>query len=88
VGGRTRYADRDFAWWTENVEPTAKEAKENYPDPDRTIETYSESVGGGGTQEGIIARCLLQQLTTWDENYTAVSILNYFRAGFGMAPIT
>ena len=88
VGSRTRYGDRDFAWWTENVEPTAKEAKENYPDPDRTIETYSTSVGGGGTQEGVIASCLLQQKTFWDEDYTAVGILNYFRAGFGMAPIT
>lgn len=82
VGGRTRYADHDFDWWYRNAEPSATAERVSYPNPDRTIESYSENVDGGGLL-GFIEGCISQQKTSWRADYTAVSILNYFREGFG-----
>jgi len=84
VGDRTRYADRDFSWWTHNIESTAKEEELHYPDPTRTLSSYAVSVGGSNSSLAFVNRCRLQRKGFWSDDYTAKGVLNYFRTGFGM----
>ena len=54
-----------------------------YPDPDRTITAYDADMGGEGSTASFVTRCKSQQRTAWDKRYTAIEVLNYFRAGYG-----
>ena len=57
-----------------------------YRAPSRTIESYSNSIGGLGTAGDFLEIARLQQRGYWRADYTVSNILEYFRAGFSPAP--
>lgn len=50
--------------------------------PNRTIATYSSSVGGSGSYEDFMIQARRQSRYNWREQYRAVNIVPYFRQGF------
>lgn len=50
--------------------------------PNRTIATYSSSVGGSGSFEDFMIQARRQSRYNWREQYRAVNIVPYFRQGF------
>ena len=54
----------------------------------RTMLTYMTATFGSGGTPQFIAGCLAQSADNWVYGYTANSVNNYFRAGFGMAYYT
>jgi hypothetical protein len=69
-----------------------------YPDPDRTLGTYYTLLDGQGDVPGspvgvnnfekFMYVLINRQARTWDENFTAYNINDYFRAGFGISTAT
>ena len=57
-------------------------ASEDYVDPDRTIESYSTSVGGAGTRADFFDQVRAQSFFTWNEDYSEANIRQYFIDGF------
>lgn len=55
-----------------------------YPDPGRTLASYSQSIGGQASHDDFMAQARLQSRANWRSQYTAASAIAYFRAGFGM----
>jgi hypothetical protein len=53
-----------------------------YLDPNRSVETYMASLGGGATLAAFIAAARNQSKTNWDPRYTADAVNSYIEAGF------
>lgn len=61
----------------------------SYPDPNRDIGTYNQSLGGANNLEDFFTAARLQAKTAWDSRYTAEKFNRYIRAGFGRGiPVT
>lgn len=59
-----------------------------YLDPDRTAGTFHQTlVGPTGSTEDWIETCAQRLFRNWDNNYSAVGVNDYIRAGFGMTRI-
>ncbi len=56
----------------------------DFPDPDRTAETYIGALGGPGTFDAFLAAVRSQRKGHWDPALTAAAVNDYVRAGFGM----
>jgi hypothetical protein len=54
-----------------------------YPDPERGVASYSESLGGAGTTDDFIANARRQSKASWQPAFTAEAANAYIRAGFG-----
>jgi len=54
-----------------------------YPDPERTIATYNESLGAEPTLVAFMRAARAQSRTQWHDEYTAHRAISYFRQGFG-----
>ncbi len=71
-------------WVSESGETGAQLGTLNYPDPDRTLKTYSASLGGAPSTEAFMAEALLQSRAYWRPEYTAAAANAYIREGFAM----
>lgn len=56
----------------------------SYSDPNRSIETYQQFLGGNPSFESFITEVKKQSRFNWRENYTADNVNQYIRAGFGL----
>jgi hypothetical protein len=70
--------------WALGYESNAKFTKRVFPDNTRTVEKYLISIGATGSLDDFYARCRLQTRFNWDSRYTAESVNNWIRAGFGL----
>ena len=88
VGGSVTGAPADYSGWVaKSVETGSTNAKINYPDPSRNLETYMQSVGGTATVDAFIAAMRSQTKGNWQSAYTATAVNDYVRAGFGVAAL-
>ncbi len=69
-------------WLAATGETAATAEQVTFVDPDRTIETYMESLGEQATYEAFIAEAILQSKYHWRSEYTADAVNAYIRAGF------
>ena len=71
------------AWKTNSGEDDAtKIALPDYVDPDRDIESYTESLELGSTLDDYLAAARLRSRLDWSPELTAPAINEYIRAGF------
>ncbi|MDB5294898.1 MAG: hypothetical protein JWO31_881 [Phycisphaerales bacterium] len=68
--------------WFGAVEATGEAVKANYVDPDRTMDTYSFTLGGSGTTANFLANARVNAQGAFNAGYTAAAANNYIRAGF------
>jgi hypothetical protein len=74
-------SSNNIAWrWQSNDEGGSESA---YPAPGRTLADYNQSLGGAHSFDEFMEKVKSRQLQQWDERYTAKSINQYIRAGFG-----
>jgi hypothetical protein len=81
IGG----GDVSLATWKPLVhDTTSVEQSAAFPDPNRTIATYHASIGGAPSLVDFMAQARLQSKAYWRDQYTAKSVNDYIRAGFGL----
>ena len=96
------YSAKDSGWFLVNGEPLdfdewvemsgeqgAEKRKVEFPDPDRSIEKYMESLGYAGDDlyREFFRQVRRQRKGNWREEFTAGAINGYFRAGFAQRPL-
>lgn len=75
------------SWVTASGETGSSQQDVTYPDPERTISTYLTSIGEtGGLEEFITLRKQLNK-SNWDSRFTAMTVNDYIREGFGVTPL-
>jgi hypothetical protein len=71
--------------WMPLVHDTTSVAQDSpFPDPNRTIATYHQSIGGQASIEAFMTAARLQSKSNWRTEYTAQAVNDYIRAGFGL----
>ena len=55
-----------------------------YPDPNRTVGSFSASIGLSSTTDGFLAAALGQSKDNWNQTLTANAVNTYIRQGFGL----
>ena len=56
----------------------------DFPDPDRTLESYMTELGETPTFEAYLALARQQSRANWRPELTAAAVNHYIRAGFGV----
>jgi hypothetical protein len=74
-----------FNQWKSTREPSAKQAKGAFKDPNRSLGSYSKLLGKAATFEDFIAETRHQKRGNFRTTYTAQAAIDYIRAGF-LAP--
>ncbi len=74
------------AWATLVSEVGSTATAPSFPDPERTIESYQQSLGLPASHDAFIAEALRQSRFNWREQFTAKAVNSYIRAGFGLTP--
>ena len=69
-------------WISKTGETNAPYQTPAYPDPTRTIETYSSAIGGAGTFADFIATARDMSKSNWNSAYTAAAADAYMWQGF------
>jgi len=59
----------------------------SFPSPDRTIATYMASLGRTPSLEEFLAEARQQSKANWHPELNGPAVVDYFRLGFGLAPI-
>ncbi len=72
----------DLAGWNSWSGDTGTWLKTSFPDTNRDIDTYMQSIGETATIDAFIAACRAQDRYDWDFNYTAEKTNAWIRAGF------
>ena len=78
-----------YAEWVVHVSETGSSITQvNFPDPERTIESYAQARGLNptGYQDGLekfLIEARKQSRFNWREEYSAYAVINYIREGFG-----
>jgi len=73
----------NFAEWQEMAgERGSKATGVAFADPERTPETYQQSIGEPASLEDFIAAVRDQAKIDWDPRYETTTLLDYFRDGF------
>jgi hypothetical protein len=81
VGGRNESLEQ----WKPQVRDATSAARQvQFPDPNRTIASYSASIGKERSLAAFLAEARLQSKANWRPAYTAAAVNAYIRAGFGM----
>ncbi len=70
-------------WVRRSGERAARRRKVEFADPDRSIETYMNWLGGEPTIAAFIAVARRQSRRTWRPEFTAPAVNRWIRAGFG-----
>ena len=52
-------------------------------EPERTFETYLDSIGFGSSIDSFVRSAMEQPTRTWSENFSAKRINAYIREGYG-----
>lgn len=74
-----------LAGWTARTSETGAVAQKIvFSDPNRTIETYMDSIGIGGGYDEFIRRSLSQSRFSYDTRFMANTVNEYVREGFDM----
>jgi hypothetical protein len=60
----------------------------DFPDPMRTIETYAASKGLDASLDAFLAEARQQRRGEWRDEFSAYSVINYIREGFGEEPVS
>jgi len=76
-----------FAEWRADHEPNALWQQSTYPDPNRNLVTYQQSLGRTATVDAFMAAIRQQSKANWQPEYTAAAVNDYIRAGFGVAAV-
>jgi hypothetical protein len=71
-------------WFTQFADSGASLSAVSYPDPDRSVETYMDSIGETPTYDAFISEAMQQSRTNWRTEFTADTVNDYIRAGFNM----
>jgi len=71
-----------FEQWQDALEGGADRTQRKYLDPNRTVETYSRSIGGEATAGAFLGEARLQSRNDWDPRFTARAVIDYVREGF------
>jgi len=80
--------DIAFSQWTSSTGETgATFSPITFPDPDRTVATYMSSLGMTPSLDAFMTEAKKQSKNNWRTQFTAKVVGNYFRAGFGIAPL-
>lgn len=66
---------------------TSTAGAKSYSDPGRTVADYMTSIGGTGGLAEFCDGARANRRYSWDDDYTAVAIINYIRDGYDLAPI-
>ncbi|MBN1757383.1 MAG: hypothetical protein JW863_03640 [Chitinispirillaceae bacterium] len=74
-------------WKIFSGETGSETQPEQYPDPDRTIESYNSHLGGEATFTDFINEVRKQSKRNWRKEYTAAAINEWIRAGFGISSV-
>jgi hypothetical protein len=74
-------------WISSSGETGATNEEIDFTDPDRTVETYHNSLGGDGTFEGFIEEARQQSKANWNNAYTASAVNDYIREGFDISEL-
>jgi hypothetical protein len=73
-----------YAQWLTQSDETGSQVKTNtFPDPGRSLDTYITTIGIT-TLDNFYAAIRTQSKANWHPEYTAATINNYIRAGFGL----
>lgn len=73
--------------WRSKAEPTALSSTAAYADPNRTISTYSASLGGESSLNGFLREARKQSQGNFRSAYTSAAAINYVRKGFAEAGV-
>jgi len=69
-------------WVVRSGETDARAARVEFVDPDRSPATYHGALGKEATLEAFLAEARRQSRSTWRDEYTAASVVQYIREGF------
>jgi hypothetical protein len=70
------------SWITLWGETGASNSPKQFPDPNRSLGSYSGSLGIAATLEAFLTQVRKQSKYNWREEYTAAAVNQYIRAGF------
>lgn len=74
--------ESNIVWnWTSTVSSYLPNSAGPFTDPDRTVGSYNESLGGTDSFEAFAAEVRQQSKTNWRPAYSAQQIIAYFRGG-------
>jgi uncharacterized protein YjdB len=59
----------------------------SWPDPDRTLGDYYQSIGGTNSTDDFLDAVCDRAINTWPYNFTAYAVIDYIRAGFGLSAV-
>ncbi len=85
-----RVSGRDVSleqWIEQTGEQESRRQRMDFPDPDRGIDTYMQSLGKPATFDAFLAEVRQQSKVNWRREFTAAAINNWIRAGFGLAQV-
>ncbi len=57
-----------------------------FEDASRTVQSYSQSIGGQATIADFVDKARQQAKGNWRTQYTAQEVVNYLKAGFSLVP--
>ena len=70
-------------WETLSGDVESLNQKKAYIEPERTFETYLDSIGFGTSIDAFVRSAMDQPTRTWSENFSAKRINAYIREGYG-----
>jgi hypothetical protein len=78
--------DRTLNQWRSSMEPTANSTPINFPDPNRTVQTYMASLGYADTSTvNFMYQAAQMSKDNYRTQFLASTFNDYIRAGFGMS---
>ena len=69
------------------IDMNGDNAEYHFSDPKRTLAKYYKSIGGTESEIDCINAVRKQAKGNWNDKLTGKAVVNYFRAGFGLAPV-
>lgn len=70
-------------WQSMSGDIESIDEKQSYIEPERTFETYLDSIGFGSSIDAFVQSAMNQPTRTWSENFSAKKINAYIREGYG-----
>jgi len=80
AGGSIKSTD----WFNRVGEKNYRMENINFSSPNRTIETYMNSIGDNSSIDLFLAKAKHNSRFRWDNRYTATAVNDYIRSGFNM----
>lgn len=81
--GSAWFSTGDYASWVSATGETNSSTQETpFNDPERTLETYMQSLGQMPTIQAFVSNAANESSVNWSGNYTGKTLNRYLRAGF------